>query len=66
MSRHGKHQKTVRLIDDEDVAEKCQVWIREKNYHATPSSFKTFIEQNLLPNIGIAKKKDISLSTAKS
>jgi len=65
MSRHGKHQKTVRLIDDEDVAEKCQVWIREKNYHATPSSFKTFIEQNLLPNIGIAKKKDISLSTAK-
>ncbi|CAJ0844064.1 14051_t:CDS:2, partial [Entrophospora sp. SA101] len=24
MSRHGKHQKTVRLIDDEDVVGKCQ------------------------------------------
>jgi len=26
-SFQGKHQKTIRLIDDEDVAEKCHVWI---------------------------------------
>ncbi|CAB4446638.1 unnamed protein product [Rhizophagus irregularis] len=26
-SKYEKHQKTVRVIDDEDVAEKCHVWI---------------------------------------
>ena len=28
ISYQGKHQKTVRLIDNEDIAEKCHIWIR--------------------------------------
>src|SRR6185369_10110517 len=63
-SRHGKHQKTARLIDDEDIAEKCQIWIHEQNYNATPATFKNFIEQQLLPSIKITKEKSISLRTA--
>ena len=31
-SLQGKHQKSIRLIDDEDVAEKCHVWIRDQNF----------------------------------
>ena len=27
INHQGKHQKTVRLIDDEDIAEKCHTWI---------------------------------------
>ncbi|PKK55757.1 hypothetical protein RhiirC2_801582 [Rhizophagus irregularis] len=26
-SRYGKHQKMIRVIDDEDVAERCHIWI---------------------------------------
>ncbi|PKY56955.1 hypothetical protein RhiirA4_508603 [Rhizophagus irregularis] len=64
ISFQGKHQKTVRLIDDEDVAEKCHVWIRNQNYKVTPIKFKKFIEQNLLTQLGVSKKKTIDVSTA--
>src|SRR5947207_1107360 len=60
----GKHQKTIRLIDDEDIAEKCHSWIRDQNYKSTPTAFKKFIENKLFPSIGIAKEKSISLMTA--
>ncbi|PKB92116.1 hypothetical protein RhiirA5_387884 [Rhizophagus irregularis] len=30
ISRQGKHQKTIRLIDDEDIAEECHIWIRSQ------------------------------------
>jgi len=49
IARHGKHQKTIRIIDDEDVAEKCHIWIRNQNFNATPTTFKKFIEQELFP-----------------
>ena len=26
LSNKGKHKKTIRLVDDEDIAEKCQSW----------------------------------------
>ncbi|CAB4446611.1 unnamed protein product [Rhizophagus irregularis] len=32
----GKHQKIIRLVDDEDVAAKCQAWIRSQGGHTTP------------------------------
>ncbi|RIA96561.1 hypothetical protein C1645_815245 [Glomus cerebriforme] len=34
VNHQGKHKKTIRLIDDEDIAEKCHTWIRsqEKNH----------------------------------
>ncbi|CAG8612143.1 2679_t:CDS:2 [Racocetra persica] len=27
-SRHGKYQKTIRIIDDEDIEIKCHIWIK--------------------------------------
>ncbi|CAG8754314.1 2803_t:CDS:2, partial [Rhizophagus irregularis] len=41
-SRHGKYQKTIRVIDDEDVAERCHIWIRKQNFNTTPATFKKF------------------------
>ena len=64
ISRQGKHQKTIRLIDDEDIAEKCHIWIRSQGGTTTPLKFKEFIEQKLLINLGIIKKKTISVTTA--
>ncbi|CAH1770324.1 11282_t:CDS:2, partial [Entrophospora sp. SA101] len=60
VSRQGKHQKTIRIIDDEDIAEKCHMWIGT----ITPLKFKNFVEQKLLVENGITKKKDISVKSA--
>ncbi|GBC21156.2 hypothetical protein RIR_jg24235.t1 [Rhizophagus irregularis DAOM 181602=DAOM 197198] len=64
ISYQGKHQKTIRLIDDEDVAEECHAWIRDQNYKVMPIKFKEFIEHNLLAKLEINKKKTINISTA--
>ncbi|CAB4417188.1 unnamed protein product [Rhizophagus irregularis] len=64
MSRQGKHQKTIRLIDDEDIAVKCHTWIRSQDGTTTPLKFKEFVEQKLLINSGITKKKTIAKATA--
>src|SRR6266498_2116275 len=63
-SHQGKHQKTIRLIDDEDTAEKCRAWIRSQGGTITPLKFKDFIEEKLLVDTGISKKKTITLRTA--
>ncbi|POG61994.1 hypothetical protein GLOIN_2v1785920 [Rhizophagus irregularis DAOM 181602=DAOM 197198] len=63
-SRCGKHQKTIRIIDDEDVAERCHIWIRKQDFKATPALFKKFIETELFPSIGITREKSIALMTA--
>ena len=62
VSRQGKHQKTVQLIDDEDVAEECYSWIRSQGGTTTPLKFKEFIKQKLLINAEIMKKKTISMA----
>ncbi|CAI2177240.1 12061_t:CDS:2 [Funneliformis geosporum] len=64
VSFQEKHQKTIRLIDDEDVTEKYHIWIQDQHYKVTPIKFKEFIEQNLLIQLGINKKKTINISTA--
>jgi hypothetical protein len=64
VSEQGKHKKIIRLIDDEDIADMCRVWLHEQNYNATPSKFKNFIQEELLPKIGVARRKNISLMTA--
>lgn len=64
VSRQGKHQKMVRLIDEEDIAEECHTWIRSQGGTTTPLKFKEFIEQKLLINTGITKKKTICVDTA--
>ncbi|CAG8724465.1 10503_t:CDS:2, partial [Cetraspora pellucida] len=51
LSRHGKHQKTIRIIDDEDIKNKCHIWIRSQNFEVTPATFKTFIEDELFPTV---------------
>ena len=33
ISRQGKHQKTIRLVDDKGIAEKCHIWIGEQPLH---------------------------------
>lgn len=63
-SRQGKHQKTIRLIDDEDTAERCKVLVRSQDGTITPLKFKEFIEEKLLVDTGIIKKKTITLRTA--
>src|SRR5438128_3927738 len=66
VSCQGKHQKMVRLIDEEDMAEECHMWIRSQGGTTTPLKFKEFIEQKLLINTGITKKnkKTICVQTA--
>ena len=53
----------IQLIDDEDIAEKCYIWIRSQGGTTTPLKFKEFIEQNLLINLGITKSKTINVIT---
>ncbi|RIA82243.1 hypothetical protein C1645_835665 [Glomus cerebriforme] len=43
----GNLQKTVRIIDDDNMAERHQVWFHEQNYKITPALFKEFIVQEL-------------------
>jgi hypothetical protein len=65
-SHQGKFQKTVRLIDDEGIAEACKAWIRThggKN-GITPAQFKAFIETDFFPCHGISSHKTISTRTA--
>jgi hypothetical protein len=66
-SQRGKHQKTLRLIDDEGIAQQCKSWIRKEggNNGISPTQFKTYVETILLPRNGIFKQKTISLSTAR-
>ncbi len=64
ISRQGKHQKTLRLIDDEDIVKKCHMQIWSQGGKITSLKFKDFVEQKLLINSGIMKKKTISTETA--
>jgi hypothetical protein len=63
-NHQGRHQKIIRLIDDEDTAEKCWTWVRSQGGTTTPLKFKNFIEEKLLVDTGISKKKTITLRTA--
>ena len=60
----GKHQKTVQLIDDENIANRCKTWIRSQSSGVTSKTFKNFIENTLFVETGIIKKKSISSATA--
>jgi hypothetical protein len=64
ISCQGKHQKTIQLIDDEDIVKECHTWIQSQGGITTPLKFKEFVEQKLLVNSGIIKKKTISMKTA--
>jgi hypothetical protein len=61
VSRQGKHKKTICLIDDENIAEKCHTWICSQGETTTPLKFKEFIKNKLLVNSGIMKKKPLGV-----
>ena len=44
ISHQGKHKKTIRLIDDKDIAEECYAWIRSQDGTTTPLKFKEFVK----------------------
>jgi hypothetical protein len=48
VNHQGKHKKTIRLIDDEDIAEKCHTWICSQGGTTTPLKFKEFVKTNYL------------------
>ncbi|EXX76797.1 hypothetical protein RirG_029770 [Rhizophagus irregularis DAOM 197198w] len=54
----------IRVIDDEDVAERIHIWIRKQNFNTTPTTFKKFVENELFPAIRIAREKSITIMTA--
>jgi hypothetical protein len=65
-SLQGCHQKTKSLIDDEDVIEKSLSYIRQNKGKTTPNEYKIFVEQNLLPQLGLTEiKKTISHNTSR-
>ena len=51
------------MVDDEDIAEKCHIWIRSRGGTTTPLKFKEFVEEELLVNSGILKN-NIGIATA--
>src|SRR5438128_6321553 len=61
ISRQGKLQKISRIIDDEDITERCHTWIRANRSHTTPHQFKEFVQESLLPGMGINKTISISM-----
>ena len=61
---HEKHQKTIHLIDNEDIANRCKTWIWSQGEGVTPKTFKDFVEKTLLNEIGIVRRKSISYTTA--
>ncbi|CAI2194908.1 19739_t:CDS:2, partial [Funneliformis geosporum] len=64
LKRLDKNGKGKGKANDEDIAEKCHVWIRSQGGITTSLKFKEFVEQELLINSGITKKKTISKITA--
>jgi hypothetical protein len=55
-SRRGKHQKTRSLIEDEDVQEKCMVWIRSQREVTA-----RYLNLIYFPSIDLHKFKTIKL-----
>lgn len=64
LSQCGRHQKHKRLIDDEDIALRCQRWLRQESgmNGISTSQFKQYIENVIFPEC-VEIKKTISLRT---
>lgn len=66
ISKRGRHQKVQSLLDDEDVKLKVAHYLREKKFNLTVSQFVRFLENEVLPSVGVEKKKTIAESTARN
>ncbi|RHZ82197.1 hypothetical protein Glove_112g2 [Diversispora epigaea] len=66
LDNRGHFQKHKRFIDDEDIALKCQQWIRQESRlnGINLSQFKEYINNIILPGLG-ETKKSIGLQTAR-
>ncbi|RHZ80240.1 hypothetical protein Glove_138g30 [Diversispora epigaea] len=53
LSLRRKHQKIFRLVDDEDIVNKCHIWIKMQGESITPVKFKEYIENSLLIDCNI-------------
>lgn len=67
LSHRGQHQKYKRLIDDEDIALKCQKWIRQESglNGINSSQFKQYVDNVILPECLGETRKSISIRTAR-
>jgi hypothetical protein len=65
LSRRGKHPKIKNLLADSDVYLRISSWLRENKFDATPALLQKYVNQEVLPVIGVSNEKTgISLSTA--
>ena len=65
-SKQGCHQKTPLLIEDEDVRDRCLVYLRTKvktKRGISVHHFNSWIEKELLPVLDAKKKKTVCLRT---
>src|SRR6266496_4282567 len=66
VSMHGKHQKIKSLLGDEDIHQMITEYLWSVGCNVTVSGFKTYIEQEVFPSMGIERKKTISENTARA
>ncbi len=59
-SMRGKHQKIKSLLGDEDIYQMITEYLWSINCNVTVDKFKTFIEQEVFPSVGIENGKSIS------
>jgi hypothetical protein len=66
--KQGQHQKTKSVIDDEDVQDTAQKWLRsQKDGTVEPAMFASYLKETLLPSLAgkPAVRASVSESTAK-
>jgi len=66
ISMHGKHQKVKSLLGDEDIHQMITEYLWSVGCDVTVNGFKTYIEQEVFPSVGIERKKMISDNTARA
>ena len=66
VSMRGKHQKIKGLLGDEDIHQMITEYLWSVGCNVTVNGFKTYIEQEVFPSMGIERKKMISENTARA
>ncbi|CAG8763107.1 15689_t:CDS:1, partial [Funneliformis caledonium] len=66
ISMRGKHQKIKSLLSDEDIHQMITEYLWSIDCNVIVNGFKTYIEQEVFPSVGIERKKMISDNTARA
>lgn len=64
VSMREKHQKIKSLLGDEDIHQMITEYLWSISCNVIVSGFKTYIEQEVFPSMGIERKKTSSENTA--